>query len=266
MNDNGHLVPVEQNEGATRTVFKYMSFDAGMDCIINSWLRISRLHSLNDPFEWRVRDEIGENQEQNALFNKVFHQFDARCGILCFSAVPDSTLMWAHYADSHRGIVLELEVEGLQQVNYLGPPTIEEVEGSLRNTVWGLTSNGSMFYLRKRREWSYEKELRKVCLLQRGIGHRTPGVEGHHEKHFTARLFGNTITILGTEKSSELHYYWRFKKSSLKSVRFGEKCSEERREALSHQLRKLKYEMVKCFKMKLSKHNGKMIATETSYA
>ena len=91
-------------------------------------------------------------------FDRIFKAFDSRCGILCFSSVPDSMLMWSHYADAHRGIVLELEVSGLQEVVYSEPPTIGEVAASLRNPTWGMPSDNSMFYLRKRQDWSYEKE------------------------------------------------------------------------------------------------------------
>jgi hypothetical protein len=30
-----------------------------------------------------------------------------RAGVACFSALPDDLLMWAHYADKHRGVCLK---------------------------------------------------------------------------------------------------------------------------------------------------------------
>lgn len=35
---------------------------------------------------------------------------DARFGLLCFSEVWDSILLWSHYAEKHAGIVLGFDV------------------------------------------------------------------------------------------------------------------------------------------------------------
>jgi hypothetical protein len=49
------------------------------------------------------------------LWGYIYH----KAGVLSLSAVPDSTLMWSHYADFHRGIVVGLTfakrpLDGLQ--------------------------------------------------------------------------------------------------------------------------------------------------------
>jgi len=83
---------------------------------------------------------------------------DRYVGILCFSAINDNLLMWAHYTDSHKGFALEFDSEhdefkklgDLYEVKYdkiravvdpVKPPTIE-------------------FYIRKSLEWGYEREYR----------------------------------------------------------------------------------------------------------
>ena len=43
------------------------------------------------------------------LQQAMAHKLEELIGILCLSQVNDSLLMWAHYADSHRGFVVEFD-------------------------------------------------------------------------------------------------------------------------------------------------------------
>ncbi len=47
--------------------------------------------------------------------------------VFCMSAVPDSILMWSHYAEHHRGAVLELSTEGLRRALGVSPRPVEYV-------------------------------------------------------------------------------------------------------------------------------------------
>ena len=230
-------LPVEQQECATRTVYKYMSFDVALDVIANCWFQISRINALNDPFEWRFQRS---SSMPEALFlaqqEQLVSDLNQKFGILCFSSVFDSILMWSHYADSHRGIVLGVKVPELQEVAYTGLMSLDEIKSSVEDTTWEISRKNALFFLRKRPEWSYEKELRRVFFICRGMK-RTPGVEGHHERVFKAKMFGNKITLLGNEKSEQIYYYWRFKKPTLKSVYFGTACSKQQRRLFCQQLR-----------------------------
>lgn len=95
-----------------------------------------------------------------AKFRAMYHeQVTVKVGVLCISEVPDDLLMWAHYADSHRGICLSLNRNDpffaiAHPVNYqkLRPevnPLFDTHEEML---------DRSMFT--KSDHWSYEKEWR----------------------------------------------------------------------------------------------------------
>lgn len=62
--------------------------------------QMSKIHK----YMYEAHDEmlpIIQNRMDEA-FNKMF-------GILCLTESPNNLLMWAHYADSHRGFVIELD-------------------------------------------------------------------------------------------------------------------------------------------------------------
>ena len=48
-----------------------------------------------------------KTQDLKDSFNKsTFDRINKLVGILCFSEIPDSLLMWSHYADSHKGFII----------------------------------------------------------------------------------------------------------------------------------------------------------------
>jgi|SRR5580658_5344823 hypothetical protein len=71
------------------------------------------------PLDWEQR--LGENLPQFTaameainelglrLFRWLMSSFERRHGVLCLSEAPANLLMWAHYADSHRGFVVEFD-------------------------------------------------------------------------------------------------------------------------------------------------------------
>lgn len=103
-----------------------------------------------------------------ALKNNQIAQsvFDSKFGVLSLSETPDSLLMWAHYADSHRGLVLQFD----ETHEFFAPSTYEDqdlrltkVEYSAERPVLSYsTLNSPRLYYRKSPEWSYENEWRLV--------------------------------------------------------------------------------------------------------
>lgn len=99
-------------------------------------------------------------------------------GVLSLAEIPDSLLMWAHYAESHRGFVVGFDgghpffdqrkypgdvIRRLQRVHYsserpaaalLNPSLSEQEQADLL---------ASHFWLTKSRDWEYEKEWRMLC-------------------------------------------------------------------------------------------------------
>lgn len=89
--------------------------------------------------------------------------FNEAVGTLCLSEVPDSILMWSHYADCHRGYCLIFEATAYtpffgyaQKVNYSRAyPYVNHYRHTPRQQVDAL-------FLTKSENWAYEKEWRII--------------------------------------------------------------------------------------------------------
>jgi hypothetical protein len=145
-------------------------------------------------------------------FAKIFaealpDQFINQLGVLCLSETPDNDLMWSHYADSHRGFVIEFDsthsffdqrktdsddLRQLQKVIYSeNRPTI---------TVMNLAA--SAIFLTKDVKWSYEQEWRMVVPLSDADKHFS--VAPHDVYLFNIPRGAITGIVLGSNSSKEL--------------------------------------------------------------
>ncbi len=96
-------------------------------------------------------------------------QLSLTFGVLSLSEVHDNLLMWSHYADQHRGFVIEFEGES----EFLAPayakriPTfLEKVEyNDLRPHLSATTLNRPEALVRKASAWAYEREWRAIKYL-----------------------------------------------------------------------------------------------------
>lgn len=91
-------------------------------------------------------------------------KFSESFGVICLSKRVDNQLMWAHYANSHRGCALEFEA------SLFGSPPHEVFYRSDRPQVLfspNSLSAGVPDFLRiKSLDWAYEEELRYIVALQ----------------------------------------------------------------------------------------------------
>jgi Protein of unknown function (DUF2971) len=105
--------------------------------------------------------------------------FNLNVGILCLSEVRDSILMWGHYTDNHRGLVVGFDSDHpffsrrrsdkdefgfLRRVDY----------SSQRPQVMLTDTESSVWFSTKSEQWSYEKEWRIVRVLSEAE-HRIDG-------------------------------------------------------------------------------------------
>ena len=89
-------------------------------------------------------------------------------GVACFSEDVDNILMWAHYADGHRGFCLEFDTKDetfskahpVVYSNLL--PALNMADVFIRNS----RNNLMAIYTTKAASWAYEKEWR--LLIDKG--------------------------------------------------------------------------------------------------
>lgn len=116
-----------------------------LDILVNNRLYMAHYNEMNDPMEgaffadasnWALLQEVWEGKRKQL--------------ICCFSTDYRNTLLWSHYADSHQGCCLEVDVTSKLEpylVNYS-----QDIPEATRN-IEEILTHKSMY-------WKYEKEVR----------------------------------------------------------------------------------------------------------
>jgi Protein of unknown function (DUF2971) len=126
-----------------------------------------------DTFIALMRSAVQQNESQIQagiaavtphFVHAVQSKFDELIGALCLSEVPDSLLMWAHYASSHTGVAIEFDAANAY---FDSRRTPEDEFGHLKRVLYrdtrpsgSLTSMADELFTVKSTHWSYEREWR----------------------------------------------------------------------------------------------------------
>lgn len=134
-------------------VYKFLNVEFGMKNLREKRLKISTLDDLNDPFELLPYEMRKRSLRRN--FRSLARKFARICGILCFSSDWKDPVIWAHYADKHKGLCLGFEVP-----RSLGEK-VEYAKRRLKIPEDRVFSSTQLFFT-KYVNWFYEKEVRCV--------------------------------------------------------------------------------------------------------
>ena len=143
--------------------YKFYPLDSAIKSLLSSKLKISRLHELNDPFEY---DSLRlTNEWDRILWQKGADAAWKDFGFISFCEDWSSPLLWAHYADSHRGLCLGFDIDEEQaaKVNYVREKkALSSVEEFVSDR-----DDSTMYYAltTKFDDWSYERERRVFCRI-----------------------------------------------------------------------------------------------------
>ena len=185
-----------------KIIYRYLSFKRAKDIIETKKLWFSSPNDFNDPYdmdyelidfsidrqqaqEFVNRNRPGLNRKERrekarylikhkegfiAHQKQIFEDAKAKTGICCFSRKPDVFLMWSHYANSHKGIVIGFNIAPvrsnpflmLQPVRYVPKASTKSYHEDKENAL-------SHWILTKSDDWKYEQEIRAFCFLQNGL-------------------------------------------------------------------------------------------------
>lgn len=100
---------------------------------------------------------------------ELYGGFENNIGILSLTKTPENLLMWAHYANSHQGFILEFDINH-PFFNRKKSETDEfrhlrEVTYSVKRPSASLSNMDFELFLVKSEEWAYEKEWRLMLPL-----------------------------------------------------------------------------------------------------
>lgn len=212
----------------TFKVYKYFRYNDHLkSMLLDKYLWFSGASELNDPFEFKVKFTSDKNSikysadsfvkiiskltpyknsyeaiegcrmmlndypELMELFHR--HHFERESnnlGIYCFSEVPNDILMWSHYADSHKGVLIEFdlvklfktlrnknkgisfEFDWIDYVNCLPDLNIGLI------TKNELRDEFKKMFFTKQDKWNYEKEIRILATTKGNINFDTKSITG----------------------------------------------------------------------------------------
>ena len=139
-------------------VYKFLPKEWALDDIEKRRIKISRVCDLNDPFDLSPFD-LSDGDQRDALIRARKELFDRGRGLLCFSFKWSNPLLWAHYADKHKGICLGFDLPVIRHVAYVSTrlpfPILSEV-----NEQTGLD-----WLFTKFSSWCHEAECRVFAKL-----------------------------------------------------------------------------------------------------
>lgn len=138
--------------------------------IIACALQLAKEEGMNirtgSPMWKKIRQTM---RQEIRTFNSTFETMRSTMGIACLSESDESLLMWAHYADNHRGICVEYDLMEInKQLNFTPVPIIYSNDRVCFNSLNPNTVEKDSFalFLRsitsKSEEWSYEHEWRII--------------------------------------------------------------------------------------------------------
>lgn len=117
-----------------------------LDILINKRLYMAHYNEMNDPMEGVFYMDVNDRALLQELWNGKKKQL-----ICCFSTDYRNTLLWSHYADSHQGCCLEVEVTSKLEPHYV-KYSPDRPRGTRNNIVEILTHKSDY--------WKYENEVR----------------------------------------------------------------------------------------------------------
>lgn len=175
------------NKSIPRMLYKYRNtivstdpkIPSHIDMLESKQVYFSHPSQFNDPFDCllsRYYFKTNQDSRFEIAFETWLKDYLDKLGIFCLSADCMSKLMWAHYADNHRGFCIGFKTSELPPIKEKGEQAIKEikymVERARINVAASFRSEnidyadvaqfvGNWLYV-KSLDWKYEKEWRLI--------------------------------------------------------------------------------------------------------
>ncbi|WP_052405991.1 DUF2971 domain-containing protein [Paraburkholderia heleia] len=146
-------------------LYHYTKASYALETLRTGHLKVATLKNLNDPFE--LLSLTFETKDERKIQRKLKEFLEPQVGLLCLSRSSSEPVMWSHYADCHRGMVLAFDTgpEGVHPVSYrktrkpysldVARHAAPQLEPVLLETL--VTKSSS---------WAYEQEWRKFIFAK----------------------------------------------------------------------------------------------------
>lgn len=177
------------------TLYRYRPINPNeIDALEEGYLWFSSADDLNDPFEgciklkeveqdttmeislnFNIRVNGGAPKEERKIFEipnlihqsndyykRVFQSMLAQTKVCCFSKSKTNKLMWSHYADKHRGMVMEYDISFDINLFRFALPVIYNEKLPEINFMTQQNKSIKSVLKNKSHDWNYEQEVRLI--------------------------------------------------------------------------------------------------------
>jgi hypothetical protein len=176
----------------------YYQFLSSCNAISNlerRMIKVSTIKKVNDLFE--LQPYLRVSKEEKKLFGNIRSRVADTYGMACFSTDWQEPIMWGHYADSNKGVVLGFELISnrfdMREVQYPSARKRISLDPQTITNEQYIDAVGFIKY----EGWSYEKEHRFFVKLDECLT-----IEGNYFLRFGNDLKLKTV-IIGPEHPSK---------------------------------------------------------------
>ena len=145
-------------------IHHFTSSEFALKALRDRRLKIARINELNDPFEFCAEDVSDANTRTK--LEAFRNQSNERYGVICFCENYHDPVLWSHYADGHRGVVLVFEIpdDMAIRIDYQPERFKLAVNAAIQRDSFN-ESDLTQLISTKFSSWGYEKEIRMMCHL-----------------------------------------------------------------------------------------------------
>lgn len=227
-------------------LYKYVSMQDAEKILTNNSIAFSQPKYFNDPFDLPAypysssnpKDEIGQQAEAAHLsrISEWAKNWAELTGILCLTRTPTNPLMWAHYAQSHFGMVIGIDavlacltdpdrnlvpaqygsviyVSGRSQQPFITFPKSVITIGETHRFPPDYYERLQRLFLQKPLCWAYEEEVRVL----KSLG----GISPENQKNESG-----TFRVINTSDGRPIYLY-SFSPGSIREIYFGYRMKKE---------------------------------------
>lgn len=138
-------------------------------------------------------DDDTWRQEQIKIFKQILEEESSKLGVISLSEKPDDILMWAHYADGHKGLCLQFDKIKLDSlINcYCDKVDYRKVYPSFKEFIHLPDEDrGKFLLLTKSDHWEYEQEWRLIIMPEENTANLGSRYLKYPEQMLTSVIFG----------------------------------------------------------------------------
>jgi len=111
----------------------------GIDILGYKRLKIFDVAHFNDPYEFMIAKH--NDRQKDEIRREIIKKInEARVRVICFSKNHNNILMWGHYTNKHKGLMIKFETDKLRIDNQnLNPNALHKVE--YKHSPWAITED-----------------------------------------------------------------------------------------------------------------------------